>query len=398
MPPVSEAGTLKMNRKQRRAQGKAGQSPPAGTAVPDPAVLHEAGVEAYRAGDLDRAVALIAQAIKGNGGVPSFHYNLAIVLKAADRLEEAATCYQHALALKPDYAEAHNNLGNVWKALGKKDDAMASFARALAARPGYADAHYNLGVLFGEANEKEKAEAHLQACLAQDPADSRGVRMLLAHLGKAATPQRASQAQMIQLYDQRSRSWDHERSYHGHALVARALRACASSTELDVLDAGCGTGLVGGLVRDIAGRLDGVDISQPMLEKARAKRIYDALHQEDLVTFLSARKDDYDAITSAATLIHFGDLRPVFEAAASGLRSGGLFVFTLFCGETDDAGFAPAASFDLARHGCYRHTSGYVGRLAGQTRFAVDGLEKAVHEHDLNGQPVAGLVAVLRRV
>ncbi|HEX4176878.1 MAG TPA: tetratricopeptide repeat protein [Rhizomicrobium sp.] len=389
-----------MNRKQRRAQGKAGQSTASGAsaAASDPATLHEAGIEAYRAGDLGRAAALIVQAIEGDGGVPSFHYNLGIVLKAASRLEDAAACYQRALALKPDYAEAHNNLGNVWKALGKKDEAMASFAQALVARPGYGEAHYNLGVFFGEAGEKDKAEAHLQACLAQDPADSRGVRMLLAHLGQAAAPQRASQAQMIQLYDQRARSWDSDRSYHGHELVAQALRACAGSAKLDILDAGCGTGLAGALVRDIAGRLDGVDISQPMLERAHAKLIYDALYQEDLVKFLSGHKDSYDAIISAATLIHFGDLRPAFRAAAPGLRSGGLFVFTLFFNETDDADFAPAASFDLARHGCYRHAAGYVKRLAQETRFAVDMLERAVHEHDLNGQPVPGLVGVLRRV
>lgn len=387
-----------MNRKQRRAQGKAGGSALSDIAAPDPVALHDAGIEAYRAGDLGRAATLIAQAINANGGVPSFHYNLAIVLKAADRLEDAAACYQRALALKSDYAEAHNNLGNVWKALGKKDDAMASFAQALIARPGYVEAHYNLGVLFGEAGEKDKAEAHLHACLAQDPADSRGVRLLLAHLGQAAVQERASQSQMIQLYDQRAHSWDGDRSYHGHELVAQALRARAGSAKLDILDAGCGTGLIGTLVRDIAGRLDGVDISEPMLEKARAKRMYDALYQEDLVTFLSGHKDSYDAIVSAATLIHFGDLSPAFQAAASGLRSSGLFVFTLFFSETDDVDFAPAASFDLARHGCYRHTAGYVQRLARETRFAVDMLEKAVHEHDLNGQPVPGLVAVLRRV
>ena len=389
-----------MNRKQRRAQSKAGQSTVSGvgTVAPDPAALHEAGIGAYRAGDLGRAAALIAQAIRGDGGVPSFHYNLAIVLKAAGRLEEAAACYQRALALKPDYAEAHNNLGNVWKALGKKGEAMASFAQALVARPGYAEAHYNLGVFFGEAGEKGKAEAHLQACLVQDPADSRGVRMLLAHLGRAPAPERASQAQMIQLYDQRARSWDSDRSYHGHELVARALRARTDSAKPDILDAGCGTGLAGALIRDIAGRLDGVDISQPMLEKADAKRIYDTLCREDLVTFLSRQGDCYDAIISAATLIHFGDLRPAFQAVARGLRSRGLFVFTLFFNETDDADFAPATSFDLARHGCYRHTVGYVERLAQETRFAVDMLEKAVHEHDLNGQPVTGLVAVLRRI
>jgi predicted TPR repeat methyltransferase len=39
----------------------------------------------------------------------------------------------------------------------------------------------------------------------------------------------------------------------------------------------------------------------------------------------------------------------------------------------------------------------YLGRLAAETGFAVLELEKIVHEHDQDDQPVAGLLAVLKR-
>src|SRR6202044_1555187 len=113
-----------------------------------------------------------------------------------------------------------------------------------------------------------------------------------------------------------------------------------------------GTGLVGALVRDLARQLDGVDMSPAMLERARDKQTYDRLHQDDMIAFMSAPPDGYDAIISAAALIHFGDLRPVFEAAARALRDGGIFVFTLFSSEAETVDFAAAAHFDLARHGC----------------------------------------------
>ncbi len=397
--------TSKMNRKQRRTNEKAGHPspPPENADARDPIALHSAGVQAFRAGHLEMAANLISQAIAANGRMPDFHYNLAIVLRAQHKLKAAAQSYQRAILLKPDYADAHNNLGNVWKALGKRDKARASFERALQCRPGNADTHYNLGILCSDSSDRDGAVRHFHLCLDHDPDDSRGVRMLLAQLGLADVPQRTPPAQLLNIYDVRSRFWDGESSYFGHELVAEGLQACAADSKMDILDIGCGTGLVGAQVRRLAGRLDGVDISLAMLEKARGKNIYDGLVQADLVSFMSDHKGGYDAILGAATLIHFGDLRAIFQAAATCLRDGGLFVFTVFSGEADNVGeaggtdFSVAANKDLARSGCFTHSAGYVDRLAPESGFSVQTLKNAVHELDQDGNPVPGLLVVLRR-
>lgn len=382
-----------MNRKQRRA--KTQQASPGETKI-DPIELHARGVQAFEAGRADLAAGLISQAIAANNRMPDFHYNLAIVLKAQGKLREAAASYERAIALMPDYADAHNNLGNVWKALGQRDKAIASFERALRIRPGNADTHYNLGLLCSEAGEGERAADHFRHCLEQDPEDSRGVRILLAHLGLVDAPQRTSPAQLRKIYDERARFWDQESSYFGHQLVAEALREHAPHERLDILDLGCGTGLVGTLVRPLAARLDGVDLAPAMLAKARDKGMYDRLDQADLLTFLSGQKDGYDAIVAAATLIHFGDLGSLFQAAARRLRPDGLFVFTLFPNESDETDFAVAANARLAQSGCFRHSAAYVRRLAADTGFSVPMLKKVLHEYDQDGSPIAGLLAVLR--
>jgi len=107
-----------MNRKQRRAAaGKTGQP----SREEDPVDLHSAGIEAFRTGRLDLAAGLITQAIAADGNKPDFHYNLAIVLKAQGKLQEAVASYQRAIALRPDYADAYNNLGNLCRqSLGKR--------------------------------------------------------------------------------------------------------------------------------------------------------------------------------------------------------------------------------------------------------------------------------------
>jgi predicted TPR repeat methyltransferase len=388
-----------MNRKQRRANQRGG--PPSSPAGDDPIDLHSAGIEAFRTGRLDLAAGLIAQAIAANGQMPDFHYNLAIVLKAQGKLEEAVASYQRAIALKPDYADAHNNLGNIWKNLGQRDKALASFECALRVRPGNADTLYNLGILCSEAGDREAAARHFHTCLEHDPDDAHGARMLLARLGLAEAPGQTSPAQLQKIYDVRSQFWDGERSYFAPGLVAAALRQHAVCDKPDVLDIGCGTGLVGALVRPLihsgAGRLDGIDISPAMLEKAKAKGVYDRLDQTDLVPFLSTHRTGYDVLLAAAALIHFGDLKPVLQAAAQALRGNGLFIFTLFLHE-QDGDFAVAASDRLAQSGCYSHSAGYVERLAAESGFSVRSLEKVVHEHDQDGNPVPGLLAALQRV
>jgi len=386
-----------MNRKQRRAGGKSRQPSSPAADARDPIALHSAGIQAYRAGHPEMAADLIAKAIAADGHMPEFHYNLAIVMRAQGKLQEAAASYKRAILLKPDYADAHNNLGNVWKVLGKRDEARACFEQALHLKPGNADTHYNLGVLCSDAGERDEAARHFQRCLDLDPDDSRGAGMLLAHLGLTSVPERTPQAQLLKLYDVRSRYWDQESSYFGHALVTEGLQQHAGTAPLDILDIGCGTGLVSAQVRPLASRLDGVDLSSAMLEKARDKNIYDRLAQADLLPFMSGHKASYDAVLGAATLIHFGDLRAVFQAAALCLRDKGLFVFTLFSHEKDQADFAVATNDKLAQSGCYTHSADYVERLAPESGFSVEMLKTVVHEHDEGGNPVAGLLVVLRR-
>lgn len=360
---------------------------------------------------------------------PEPHYNLGNTLKQMGRLEEAASSYRQALKIKPDYAEALNNLGGTLKDMGRADEAEASYRRALELKPDYAEAYFNLGLLlwdtgrlddavanyrralelrpgnavyhygFGnllnELGQLETAAAHFRRCLELDPQDTLGARLLLSRLGHEPMPLRASDAHLHNLYVSKSGNWG-KGSYYGHELVAQALKKLSdNSGKLDILDAGCGTGLVGDLVRDLASRLDGVDMSSAMLKTAREKGIYSEIHQGDLVACMLGKPGSYDAITCAATLIHFSDLAPVFDAAAAALRENGLFVFTLFPNENGDV--AVAQNSNLAKGGCFAHSPDYVRRLAEAAGFVVELLDTDIHEYHKKTIPVMCLVVALRR-
>ena len=158
------------------------------------------------------------------------------------------------------------------------------------------------------------------------------------------------------------------------------------SHRLEVLDAGCGTGLCGALVVPFARRLVGVDLSQGMLAHAKEKNVYHALIKTELTDYLRDNSEGFDLIVSADTLVYFGDLKGVIAAFAGALRPNGLLVFTL---EQAVAGSADV-DYRLELHGRYSHSQAYVERL-----LTFSGLQSKIVQAQLRteaGAPVSGLV------
>lgn len=88
--------------------------------------------------------------------------------------------------------------------------------------------------------------------------------------------------------------------YTGHRLVAEALAAVVDDPGAELIDLGCGTGLVGRELRSLGySTIDGLDFSPGMLEKARALGIYRNLYEADLTRRTEIADDSYDAIAAA---------------------------------------------------------------------------------------------------
>jgi predicted TPR repeat methyltransferase len=177
-------------------------------------------------------------------------------------------------------------------------------------------------------------------------------------------------------------------SYRAPSLVAAAIRdsGLEAAGALDVLDAGCGTGLCGPLVKPYARALVGVDLSTGMLTMAQQKQVYDRLVKNELTQFLQARHEEFDLILSADTLVYFGALDEVAAAAHGALRPGGQFVFTL----EELVSPAEGVQFHIETHGRYSHTQSYVERVLQRAGFTPD-----IAHADLRTEsalPVAGLV------
>ena len=259
---------------------------------------------------------------------------VAALLASAGERVAAAEIYREILDLAPEDVEALELLAAVVARLGRDDEELAVRRRIAGIT---AD---RLGI----------APEHRAAVIAFD---------LAAH-GLAEAPAATPAAYVIARFDGFAERFDRwlreELHYLGpEQVVARIARTFgAGDGTLDVCDAGCGTGLLGLLLRPYARRLDGIDVSPRMLDKARALGVYDALLEADLVGALARTPAAYDVITAADVLVYFGDLGPVLAVAAAGLRDGGLFVFTVERAEGGDHVLTDAARYAHSAEGVRR--------------------------------------------
>jgi predicted TPR repeat methyltransferase len=158
------------------------------------------------------------------------------------------------------------------------------------------------------------------------------------------------------------------------------------------LDLGCGTGLCAPMLRPMARRLAGVDLSQKMLDKAREGGLYDELACADIVTWLEGRQAEWELVLAADVLVYFGELAPLFERAAQALRPGGRFAFSVeSLGPDQDAG----AGYAITASNRFAHAPDYVRACAAAAGFEVMETREAVLRKE-HGQDVNGMLFLLR--
>jgi predicted TPR repeat methyltransferase len=398
-----------------------------------PDALHFLGVLCHQRQRSEEGARLIQMALRVTPQHADAHNNLGNIHKECGRLAEAEACYRSALACSAQHQDALSNLALVLDAQGRVNEAFEAYSRLLAQAPQSGHVHYLMGlfrrrhveqiedveqaaVSFGNAvrcdesdtrardalgvslymlGRSEEAISVYRDWLARDP-DNPVPRHMLAACGGEAAPPRADDAYVRTVFDRFAASFDEmllkNLDYRAPQVLVSVLadRLGPANATFDVLDAGCGTGLCGPLIRPHARRLVGVDLSGGMLEKARLRGGYDELIEAELMAQLRTGPSTWDIVLSADTLIYFGDLMPVLSAAHASLRPGGWLAFTLEVLEGDDD------RLELSASGRYRHTRACVERVLMTAGFR----ESVVMEESLRkelGKHVAGWVVLARK-
>ena len=119
--------------------------------------------------------------------------------------------------------------------------------------------------------------------------------------------------------------------YVAPELAAKAVVAAGGKISGSILDAGCGTGLVGvALAQAGAKSITGIDLSPGMLDVARKTGVYDELSVVDMSKVIDKPDQTYDVVTCVGTLTegHVGPV-PALQELVRVLKRGGLLVSTV---------------------------------------------------------------------
>jgi len=137
---------------------------------PNEPLLHNIEGVCYKpTGQLEMAVKCFERAVEIKPDYADAHFNLGLTLQELNQLDAAVKCYQVTLALESSYVKAHNNLGIIYKELGKMADAVKSYEQAIALQPGFAEAHNNLGITFQELGQLDEAVKCYEEALVIQP-------------------------------------------------------------------------------------------------------------------------------------------------------------------------------------------------------------------------------------
>jgi predicted TPR repeat methyltransferase len=358
----------------------------------------DAGAWSHRAialADLGRPEAAVAshdRALEIDPGraIDLFHRALALnlLLRHGEALRDIAA----VLSLRPADGEAWFRHGQTLQLLGRHADALVSYEKALAADAGHAQAWSNRGGILRDARRLEEAAHCFEQAIAHG-AEEPLHRYFLASVREEPPPGRAPGPYVQSLFDDYAPSFDdhllHGLGYQAHVALADGLAGLGSRWYSQALDLGCGTGLCGPLFKPRVERLDGVDLSQAMLDKAATLGVYERLVRADVIEHLQSSEHRYDLVLAADVFIYIGDLDGVFEGVARVLAPDGVFCFSVELA-------APERTFELRPSLRYAHGEPYLRSLAERHGFALRrSLARPIREEQ--GTAIDGLFLYLEK-
>lgn len=301
---------------------------------------------------------------------------------------QALTWLQQAEEFSPADTSIRYKIGLTLIALGKFTDAIQLFTELLVTLPN------NPSVLCARrqaalgAKDMTTAIQDSDALLSLDP-DSEE-HLYFSAIARGETPPTQPASVVALLFNQLARKFDHqmvvELGYKLPGIVAQMIREWHPDLKIDVLDLGCGTGLLGQCLGPMEGFLVGVELAQGMIEQASTHGVYDSFHQVNLLdALLETPGDQYNVIAALDVLNYVGKLESVIPNAHRILMPGGHFIFSC------ESGTKGAKDYTLANTGRYTHQASYVQRLLEEAHFENIILKDCVLRMEA-GQPVQGIL------
>ena len=319
--------------------------------------------------------------------------NAAAIAQRLNRLPLALQWLDRAEKLSPGDLIIRLQAARAFDTSGTASEAISRYTSLLQELPNNADLLYSRMHSFFKLKDMDKAAVDAQALVAIDPSNERSQFFLAFARGE--NPGQQPPAVISTLFD------DYADRFDQHLVVTLQYRLPKDVAEMihqwhpdrkgDVLDLGCGTGLLGVCLGRLEGVLVGVDLSNEMIEKAAQHNVYDKFHLVDVVAAVKATPaNQYHVVAALEVFVYIGDLQEVVPNALRILMPGGRFIFSCEAAQNGEKDFNLQETFR------YTHQPGYLQKLMDAAGFEdVTIEERSVRMHA--GQPVSGLLVTGRK-
>lgn len=134
----------------------------------DPEIWNCLGVAYASKKDLAKAISAYEKAISLDKDFPAVFNNLGtlyflvfVSARNAEAYEKSAQNFNKAIKLDPAYAAAYNGMGALYREAGNLDDAISCWEKAVELRPDFGNALYNLGLAYLDKGDKAKSLNYL---------------------------------------------------------------------------------------------------------------------------------------------------------------------------------------------------------------------------------------------
>ncbi|WP_298213257.1 tetratricopeptide repeat protein [Acidovorax sp.] len=243
------------------------------------------------------------------------------------------------------------------------------------------------------AGKPTDARANAETLLGLAPEDA--VYQYYAELARGETPAQQPAELTRPLFDGMAEFYDmhmvRSLKYQLPKQVADKILARHPDKKLNVLDLGCGTGLLGVCLGRLDGALLGVDLSMKMIEQAARHNVYDRFHTVNLHDALRDTPEGlFQAIAALDVFIYAGDLTEAIPNAYRVLASDGVLIFS--CEVADETG----PDLALLPSGRYAHKRSHAEALCKAAGFDTVEVEDTVLRHE-NHQPVHGFIVTAHK-
>lgn len=347
---------------------------------------------------------------------------LALLYARHDRDNEAMATAEKVIALEPNNAHVIAGVVDIAHRVGNTEMAIRHLQRSLELTPTDRTLRRYLAVDLGAIHKWDEALAILDSLINEKPDDhlariarvqllqSRGtmtealpdttallelksddkIYQYYHQLAQGQVPAHVPVELTTRMFDELAPAYDkhmvRDLGYRLPKRVADQLVDIFPDRKFNLLDLGCGTGLLGAVLGPIDGYILGVDMSSKMLAEAAKHKVYYKFHQVNLLEALAATPaGTFEAITALDVLIYVGDLQQTLADAYRVLAPGGVLIFS--CEHGDVTG----PDSQLQPFGRYTHTLSSTVRLAKAAGFdRVD--TKDVDLRMEAGQPVDGFM------